>query len=121
VPSEAGEPDWYPLQHHFGVTAFGVNVYVAQAADVELLADHDELTSNQEELYLVTAGDAAFVIDGESFDAPAVTVIAVPEPAVRRAATAKVSGTTIVAIGGERQAEFHTSWQQHHFANVPRL
>ena len=29
---EAGDPDWYPIQHHFGLTAAGVNVYVAAAA-----------------------------------------------------------------------------------------
>ena len=26
---EPGDPLWYPLQHHFGFTAFGVNVYTA--------------------------------------------------------------------------------------------
>jgi hypothetical protein len=121
VPSEAGDPDWYPLQHFFGMTAFGVNVYVAQAAGGELLGDHDEAGSNQEELYLVTSGEAAFVIDGERFEVPAVSVVAVPEPSVRRVATASAPGTTIVAIGGEQQPEFRTSWQRHHFENVPKL
>jgi mannose-6-phosphate isomerase-like protein (cupin superfamily) len=121
VPTDAADPDWYPLQHHFGMSAFGANVYVARAAGVELLAEHDELASNQEELYLVTSGEAAFVIDGEHFDAPAVSVVAVPDPAVRRAATANIAGTTIVAIGGERQPEFRTSWQKQHFENVPTL
>ena len=121
VLSEPSDPDWYPLQHHLGLTAFGANVYVANSAGCELLGDHNELASNQEELYLVTSGEAAFVIDGERFDAPAVTVVAIPEPAVQRAATAKVAGTTIVAIGGERQPEFRTSWQKHHFENVPKL
>jgi hypothetical protein len=121
VPTEPDAPDWYPLQHHFGLTAFGANVYVASSAGDELLGDHDELASDQEELYLVTAGEAGFVIDGEHFDAPAVTAVAIPEPAVQRGATAKVAGTTIVAIGGERQTEFRTSWQRRHFENVPRL
>jgi hypothetical protein len=121
VPTEPGNPDWYPLQHHFGLTAFGVNVYVAQAPGGDLLGDHDESGSNQEELYLVTEGEASFVIEGDRFDAPAVTVVAIPEPAVRRTATAKVAGTTIVAIGGEQQPQFRTSWQEHHFENVPKL
>jgi hypothetical protein len=121
VPAEAGEPDWYPLQHYFGLTAFGANVYVAHAAGGDLLGDHDEAGSNQEEAYIVTSGEASFVIDGERFDAPAVSVVAIPEPSVRRVATAKVPGTTIVAIGGERQPEFRTSWQPHHFQNVPKL
>ena len=121
VPSAPGDPEWYPLQHHFGLTAFGVNVYVAHSAGGDLLGDHDEAGSEQEELYLVTSGEASFVIDGEPFDAPAVSVVAVPDPSVRRVATANVAGTTIVAIGGERQPEFRTSWQRHHFENVPKL
>jgi hypothetical protein len=121
IPTEADDPEWYPLQHYFGFTAFGVNVYVARADGGELLAEHDEAGSNQEELYLVTAGDATFVVDGERFDAPASTVVAVPDPTVRRAATAKIAGTTIIAIGGERRSAFRTSWQKHHFENVPTL
>jgi hypothetical protein len=121
VPAGPDDPDWYPLQHHFGLTAFGVNVYVARASNGDLLGDHDEAGSNQEELYLVVSGEATFVIDSERFDAPAVSVVAIPEPNVRRVAKAKVPGTTIVAIGGERQSEFRTSWQPHHFEAVPKL
>jgi hypothetical protein len=121
VPTEPDDPDWYPLQHHFGLTAFGANVYVARVAGGELIGDHDERGSDQEEVYLVTAGEAAFVVAGERFDAPAVTVVAIPDPSVRRAATGKAAGTTIVAIGSERRDAFRTSWQPHHFENVPRL
>lgn len=121
VPTPPEEPDWYPLQHHFGLTAFGANIYVAHSAGGDLIAEHDEGGSNQEELYLVTSGEASFAIDGESFDAPAVTVVAIPDPAVRRAATAKVAGTVVIALGGERQAEFRTSWQLHHFEDVQKL
>ena len=121
VPTEPGDPRWYPLQHYFGLTAFGINVYVADADGNELLAEHDEAGSNQEELYVVTAGDAAFLIEGERFDTPALTIVAVPDPTVRRSATAKRAGTTIVAVGGERRDAFETSWQKHHFAHVPSL
>jgi hypothetical protein len=121
IAPQPDEPDWYPLQHHFGLTAFGANVYVAREDGADLIADHDEAGSDQEELYLVTAGAAVFTIDGDEFDAPAVTVVAVPDPAVRRSARAKVTGTTVVVVGGERQAEFRSSWQSHHFENVPQL
>ena len=121
VPTQPGDPRWYPLQHYFGLTAFGVNVYVADAEGDELLTEHDEATSHQEELYLVTEGEAAFAVEGERFDAPAVSVVAVPDPTVRRAATANVAGTTIVAIGGERRSAFATSWQKHHFEHAAPL
>jgi hypothetical protein len=124
VPTMAGgakDPHWHALQHYFGFTAFGANVYVAKSDGDELVAGHDEAGSAQEELYVVTAGEARFVLDGEQFDAPAVSVVAVPDPSVRRAATARSAGTTIVAIGGERQTAFHSSWQPHHFENAPKL
>jgi quercetin dioxygenase-like cupin family protein len=111
--------EWYPLQHHFGLTAFGVNVYVAREAGAQLLGEHDEAGSNQEEVYLVTSGEATFTLDGETFDAPAPAVVAIPEPAVSRVAFAKVADTTIVAIGGEKRDEFRTSWQRRHFEGVP--
>ena len=113
--------EWYPLQHHFGMTAFGVNVYVGREAGTQLLGDHDEADSDQEEVYLVTSGEASFTLDGETFDVSAPAVVAIPDPTVRRVAFAKAAETTIVAIGGERRDEFRTSWQRHHFAGVPTL
>jgi quercetin dioxygenase-like cupin family protein len=121
VQSESDEPVWYPLQHVFALTAFGVNVYVAKTDGQGIIGDHDESGSDQEELYLVTAGEAEFTIDGESHAASAGTVVAIPDPTVRRAAVAKTGGTTVIAIGGQRRESFRTSWQLHHFENVPRL
>src|SRR5262249_28975364 len=68
IASDAEDPDWYPVQHYFRFTAFGVNVYVAKADGDELLAAHDELSSKQEELYFVTVGEATFDLDGEQVD-----------------------------------------------------
>jgi hypothetical protein len=113
--------EWYPLQHHLGLTAFGLNVYVAREAGAQLLGDHDEVASNQEEVYLVTSGEATFTLDGETFDVAAPGVVAIPDPTVRRVAFARAADTTIVAVGGERRDEFRTSWQRHHFEDVPRL
>lgn len=116
----AGDPDWYPLQHHFGLTAFGVNVYVAAAAGGELLGRHDEKESNQEELYLVVAGAARFELDGDEVRAEAPYVVAVPDAAVTRQAVALAPGTTVVALGGRPQSRFDSSWQRRHFEDVPR-
>jgi quercetin dioxygenase-like cupin family protein len=119
VPEEErGDPLWYPLQHHFGFTAFGVNVYTAPEARGSLIGDHDEADSEQEELYLVTAGSARFTIDGEETDVPAGSVVAITEPAVRRSAVSAEAGTTVVVIGGRRAPEFRSSWQAEHFEGV---
>jgi hypothetical protein len=124
VPEIATEPDdprWFPVQHYFGLTAFGANVYVAKEDGAELLAKHDEAASDQEELYLVTSGEATFTVDGERFDVPAVGVVAIPDPSVVREAAAKRAGTTVVAIGGERRPAFRSSWQPKWFVDAPRL
>jgi hypothetical protein len=115
------DPDWYPLQHYFRLTAFGANVYVAREDGSDFIPAHDEAGSNQEELYLVIAGEARFTLDGEEFDAPASTVVAVPDPAVVRKATAKTAGTTVVAVGGEAQDEFRSSWQPKWFESAPQI
>ena len=121
IATEAGEPEWYPIQHYFRFTAFGVNVYVATADAEELLAAHDELASAQEELYFVTAGEATFILDGERFDGPAGSLVAAPDPAVVRAASAKTAGTTVIAIGGEARPEFRSSWNPRWFEGAPQV
>jgi quercetin dioxygenase-like cupin family protein len=121
VPAEdAGDPVWYPLQHYFGFTAFGINVYTAPEAGGALIGEHDEAGSEQEELYLVTEGRARFVIDGEEHTVEAVGIVAVPDPAVRRKAVAEEDGTTVVVVGGRRRERFESSWQPHHFEGVPK-
>jgi hypothetical protein len=118
---DPAEPDWYPLQHYFRLTAFGVNVYVAREGDGDFIPTHDEAGSNQEELYLVIAGEATFTLDRERFDAPALSVVAVSDPTVVRGATAKTAGTTVVAVGGEAQDAFRSSWQPKWFENAPQI
>jgi hypothetical protein len=121
VPEEEpGDPAWYPLQHYFGLTAFGVNVYTAPDAGGALVADHDESESEQEELYLVTEGAARFTIDGEEHVVPSVGIVAVPDSTVRRRAVAEEPRTTVVVVGGRRAASFDSSWQPEHFEGVPK-
>jgi hypothetical protein len=50
---EVDDPDWYPLQHFFGVATFGANVFVATQGTETLVAEHDEQSSGQQELYVV--------------------------------------------------------------------
>ena len=72
---------------------------------VQLIEEHDETGSGaggHEELYVVIAGHARFSIDGIEHDAPAGTLVFIPDPTSRRTATALVDGTT--ALGGRRRA-----------------
>ena len=120
IVDEPEDPDWFPIQHYFGLTAFGINAYVAREAGQELIGDHDEAGSDQEEVYVVTAGRARFTIDGADHDADAGTVVALTDPTTRRAAVALERGTTILAVGGAKRERFESSWQSHHFDGVPQ-
>lgn len=112
---------WYPLQHVFGFTAFGANAFVAAARGDVLIEEHDESGSGQEELYVVVRGAAEFSVDGESVSAPAVFVVAVRDPSVRRSAVALEAGTTLLAFGGLPSAVFRSTWLDTHFEGVSRL
>ena len=116
---DPGDPDWHPLQHHFGLTAFGANVFVAKRGDETLVGEHDEQVSGQEELYVVLEGEADFELDGERIHATRGTVVAVTDPAVKRSAVALAPGTTLLAIGS-RPGAFETTWRESHFSDVPR-
>jgi mannose-6-phosphate isomerase-like protein (cupin superfamily) len=91
------------VRRALGIQAFGVNAFTAAAEGDELVEDHDELGTNaghHEELYLVLRGRATFTVDGETFDAPAGTLVFCPDPAARRHAVAAEGGSAVVVIGG---------------------
>jgi quercetin dioxygenase-like cupin family protein len=94
IPYEFGV--YMPIRRALGVSAFGVNAYTAD--DGWVIEPHDEAQTNEEELYLVLSGRAEFVVDGETLDAPAGTLVLVP-PAAHREARAVQAGTTVLAVG----------------------
>jgi hypothetical protein len=116
---DPGDPDWHPLQHFFGLTAFGANIFVAKRGDETLVGEHDEQTSGQEELYLVLEGEADFELDGERVHTTRGTVVAVTDPSVKRSAVARTPGATLLAIGS-RPGVFETTWRESHFSDLPR-
>ena len=116
---ELSDPDWYPLQHHLGLTAFGANVFVGREPGQELVGEHDERASGQQELYLVLAGEAEFTLDGDTVPASEGTVVAVTDPAVTRRAAAVVAGTAVLAVGASPTEPFASTWRASHFRDVP--
>jgi uncharacterized cupin superfamily protein len=86
------------LNGPLGVTAFGVNGVVLDPDDGRDHL-HDETDEPQQEVYVVVAGRATFRVGGETIDAPAGTIVSVPDPAVERGYTAAEPGTRIVCIG----------------------
>jgi quercetin dioxygenase-like cupin family protein len=120
VPTEDPDDfDWYPLQHHFGLGAFGANAFGGDAGTT-LVAEHDERESGQEELYVVIRGSARLALAAEVFEVTAVSVVAIPDPAVKRAAVATEDGTIVLAVGAPAASGFATTWNEANFEQVPR-
>jgi hypothetical protein len=61
---------------------------------------------------VVVKGRATFTLDGQEVDAPAGTIVHLPEPGVRRTAVAREPGTAVLAVGGKRGEPFQPSpWE----------
>jgi hypothetical protein len=119
IPVVDGTLRWKPVRRTLGIRAFGCNAYVGDAGAF-VVEEHDEVSSSgsggHEELYLVVRGHATFTIDGEALDAPAGTLVFLPEPEAPRAAEALEDGTLVMAFGGERGAPYEVSAWEHYFA-----
>jgi mannose-6-phosphate isomerase-like protein (cupin superfamily) len=102
---------WTPLRKHFGITAFGISAYTAGEAGQDVVEEHTEESLGHEELYVVVAGRATFVLDGEEKDVPAGSVVFLRDPKVKRYARAEEPGTTVLAIGGKPGAHEVSAWE----------
>jgi cupin domain len=83
-----------------GIESFGANAFEAQEGEL-LIVPHDELGEGeqQEELYLVVEGRAAFTCDGERVElGPGELLYA--RPGVKREAVALESPTLLFIVGG---------------------
>ena len=119
VPPDPDSFEWKPIRHHLGIRAFGVNAGVASRAGDWVVEEHTELqggAAGHEELYFVARGRARFSIEGEEFDAPAGTLVFVPDPATLRSAKALEPGTAVLYVGAKRGQAFEISpWERRHF------
>jgi tetratricopeptide (TPR) repeat protein len=118
--SLGGPPTWRPIRAALGIGAFGVNAYSATRPGEQIIDDHDEVSGSaggHEELYVVMRGHARFTVDGEEIDAPAGTLVFVPDPASRRVAHVVDGETVVLIVGGRRGEAFAPSgWEQSGYA-----
>ena len=85
-----------PVRYTLNFRPAGVNAWIADTGG-QLIPPHEEDSGN-EELYVVVRGRASFVVDDETKDAPAGTLIFV-EPGHNRTATAEEDGTIVFVVG----------------------
>lgn len=119
---EEGEAEWKPVRIHLGITSFGTNAYVARTAGEQVVGEHTEVGhsgTQHEELYVVVSGRAAFTIAGEEIEAPAGTLVHVPDPETTRGAVAREDGTTVICFGGTPGEAFTVSpWEREYETHV---
>ena len=110
---------WRPVRRHFDIQAFGVNAYTADEAGQRVVEEHRE-ESGHEELYVVVSGRARFVLDGESHDAPAGTLVHCVSGTLREA-FAEEPNTTVLGIGAKPGEIFKPSGWEWTFAGMSLL
>ena len=109
VPAPVEGLTWHPVRHTLDIRAFGTNAYTGAAAGDLVVEPHDE--DEFEELYVLLSGAARFTVDGETFDAPAGTLVLVTPPS-HRVAHAIEPDTTVLAVGAVPGKAFEVSgWE----------
>jgi quercetin dioxygenase-like cupin family protein len=116
LPVLEGALTWLPVRRRFGISGFGVNAYRAEEAGRQVVEEHSERANGHEEAYFVVSGRATFTVGEEAVDAPAGTIVHLPDPDVRRGAVAAEPGTTVLAIGAPRGTPFRPSGWEAAFA-----
>ncbi len=115
VPYETeGQARWHTIRRALDIKAFGMNAWTATEDGQQVIGEHAEADGGEEheEVYVVVSGNATFTLDGEAFDAPAGTIVHVPDPAVKRGAVG-TRDTTILAIGAKPGVVFTPSpWER---------
>lgn len=109
---------WAPVRHALGIDAFGVNAYTAERSGGEVIDPHDESDSRHQELYVVLSGGAAFTIAGDTFKAPAGTLVLVRDPDLQREAVATQAQTTVLCVGGVAGAFEPRPWEAETIAEL---
>ena len=107
---------WRPVRRTLDIGAFGVNAYVAPNVGDVVVEEHTEEALGHEEIYVVLSGSATFMLDDETVDAPAGTVVFVRDPKVKRHAIADAAETAVLAVGGPREAAYEPSPWEDYFA-----
>jgi mannose-6-phosphate isomerase-like protein (cupin superfamily) len=88
----------HSVRRHFGITAFGANVYSASQGS-PLIVPHDETQYGQEELFVLIEGRARFSCDDDHGELTVGDFLYV-RPEVHRELYALASPTTVLVVGG---------------------
>jgi quercetin dioxygenase-like cupin family protein len=108
---------WRPVRRHFGIRAFGVNVYTPGATG-RVIEEHTE-REGQEEIYLVLRGRVRFTLGDEEHELGAGQLVFLRDPALRRGGMAVTDDAAVLAIGGKPGEAFEVSGWEYIFPAFP--
>ena len=91
--------NWHSVRRYFGIEGFGANANDAEAGELLVVPHAGDDHASQEEIYLMLRGRARFLCGGEELELAEGDVLYVP-PDVKREATALVTPTRILMVGG---------------------
>jgi hypothetical protein len=109
---------WRPVRATLGVTGFGINAYTAAEPGDIVVEPHDEADSGHDEVYVVVAGAARFVLDGAEHDAAAISFVRPADPGVHREARALEPGTVVLAVGAPAGGFEPSDWERRELAKA---
>jgi len=109
---------WRPVRRHFGIKAFGVNVYTPGASG-QIVEEHTEGSLEHEEIYLVLRGRVKFTIDGSDHELGQGQLVFVRDTSLKRAGVALTDDAAVLAIGGKPGEAFEVSAWETWFAAWP--
>ncbi|UGS38428.1 cupin domain-containing protein [Capillimicrobium parvum] len=107
--------EWKQVRHHFAITEFAANAFVATAAGQEIVHEHferpndDQSDIGDEELYYIASGSAVVKLDDEVRDVGEGTFVFIGDPFVVRSVTAKEPGTVVLTFGTNPGVAFAVS------------
>ena len=93
---------WRPVRKHFGIRAFGTNVYTPGASR-RVVEEHTEGTYQHEEIYLVLRGRVLFTVDGNDHELGQGQLVFLRDPSIKRGAIALTDDAAVLAVGAERR------------------
>jgi len=111
---------WRPVRRHFGIQAFGTNVYTPGASG-RVIEEHTENVYGHEEIYLVLRGRVRFTVDGDDHDLGQGQLIFLRDPSLRRGAVALTDDAAVLTVGGKPGAPHEVSAWEYTFAAGPHL
>jgi quercetin dioxygenase-like cupin family protein len=111
---------WRPVRRHFGIQAFGTNVYTPGASG-RVIEEHTEQVYGHEEIYLVLRGRVLFTIDGNEHELGQGQLVFLRDPALRRGAVALTDDAAVLTVGGKPGAAHEVSAWEYTFAAGPHL